>query len=308
MTKKPSVCILMSTYNGKAYIEEQIESILLQKADVRLLIYIRDDGSNDGIQDILNSYSQKYKNIIWYQGKNVGPTGSFLDLLYSSPVADYYGFADQDDVWYHDKIAAALNCLSQMSSDMPCLYFCKKEIVNERLESIGITDTIVNDTTIGCAMINSVASGCTMLFNNKLMNILKIYRPNITSLSMHDAWVYRVAAAIGIVIYDNEPHMFYRQHGKNVVGADMNTMKLWVHRWKNLFKHRLDNKRSMMAKEIVKGYGSYLDEKDFIMIKSLANIRTSWMCRFRVIFSNYFKTQKRYEIAFVKVFAVLGWL
>lgn len=81
-----------------------------------------------------------------------------------------------------------------------------------------------------------------------------------------------------------------------------------IHRWKNLFKHRLDNKRSMMAKEIVKGYGSYLDEKDFIMIKSLANIRTSWMCRFRVIFSNYFKTQKRYEIAFVKVFAVLGWL
>lgn len=308
MKKKLFVCILMSTYNGKAYIEEQIESILLQRADVSLSIYIRDDGSNDGTQDILNSYSQNYKNIIWYQGNNVGPAGSFLDLLYSSPVADYYGFADQDDVWFNDKIAAALNCLSQISSDMPCLYFCKKEIVNERLESIGITDTTVNDTTIGCAMINSVASGCTMLFNNKLMNILKIYRPNITSLSMHDAWVYRVAAAIGIVIYDNEPHMFYRQHNKNVVGADLNTMKLWMHRWKNLFNHRKDNKRSLMAQEIIKGYGSYLKKRDFIMITSLANVRASWKCRFKVVVSKYFRTQKRFEIVFVKIFVMLGWV
>ena len=42
----------MSTYNGKDYLREQIDSILSQdceeKADVKLKLLIRDDGSKDG--------------------------------------------------------------------------------------------------------------------------------------------------------------------------------------------------------------------------------------------------------------------
>ena len=51
--------ILMSTYNGVKYIREQLDSLLDQdcekfgKASFRILI--RDDGSGDGTQDILDS-------------------------------------------------------------------------------------------------------------------------------------------------------------------------------------------------------------------------------------------------------------
>ena len=51
----------MSTYNGKDYLREQIDSILSQdceeKADVKLKLLIRDDGSKDGTQEILRKYA-----------------------------------------------------------------------------------------------------------------------------------------------------------------------------------------------------------------------------------------------------------
>ena len=300
------ICVMMSTYNGEKYLKEQLDSILNQECvDVNLLI--RDDGSSDNTIEIIESYQIEYPNITLIKGKNEGVIASFMDVLFVAPECSYYAFADQDDVWDKDKLICGIRSIIKANKDK-CLYFCKKRIVDNRLRCMKQSDVYVRDTSLGCALLNSVAAGCTMVFDNSFMKILRMYRPENAKISMHDAWIYRVAAAVGIIIYDDEPHMFYRQHGKNVVGADMNMMKLWVHRWKNLFKHRIDNKRSMMAKELIKGYGVYLKKRDLIMLESLANIRTSWSCRVRFIFSDYYRTQKRYEIVFVKIFAILGWL
>lgn len=75
----------MSTYNGKDYLREQIDSILSQdceeKADVKLKLLIRDDGSKDGTQEILRKYAAKYPDqVSWYQGENIGVIKSFLIL------------------------------------------------------------------------------------------------------------------------------------------------------------------------------------------------------------------------------------
>ena len=45
---KKKVAILMSTYNGEKYIEQQIESILNQEF-VDISLFIRDDGSTDNM-------------------------------------------------------------------------------------------------------------------------------------------------------------------------------------------------------------------------------------------------------------------
>ena len=59
----PTVSIAMSTYNGEAYIQEQIESILKQKF-VDVHIHIRDDGSTDNTVSIINDYATRYPNKI----------------------------------------------------------------------------------------------------------------------------------------------------------------------------------------------------------------------------------------------------
>ena len=71
-----SVQILMSTYNGEKYIRTQLNSILEQ--DYRDMgILIRDDGSTDATREIIKEYAEKYSNITWYAGKNIGVQKAF---------------------------------------------------------------------------------------------------------------------------------------------------------------------------------------------------------------------------------------
>ena len=104
-----TIQILMSTYNGEKYLKEQLESILTQDCEqfgkAALTLKVRDDGSQDGTQQILQQYAEKYPEIIsWYQGENVGVIGSFFDLMKQADVCDYYAFADQDDYWMPEKL------------------------------------------------------------------------------------------------------------------------------------------------------------------------------------------------------------
>lgn len=76
MTK---VLILMSTYNGEKYIEEQLESILNSEG-VDVDILVRDDGSTDRTIDILSKY--KDRNLLdFYVGLNLKPAQSFRNLI-----------------------------------------------------------------------------------------------------------------------------------------------------------------------------------------------------------------------------------
>ena len=74
---RPTVAVLMSTYNGEKYLKEQIDSILAQR-DVDVTLYIRDDGSADNTENIIREYMQMNNNIVFYKdGKNLRPCASF---------------------------------------------------------------------------------------------------------------------------------------------------------------------------------------------------------------------------------------
>ena len=74
-----NIAVLMSTYNGQKYIREQIDCILSQK-DVDVQLFIRDDGSSDDTVSIVKEYTEKYPNVHFYQGENLGVGSSFMDL------------------------------------------------------------------------------------------------------------------------------------------------------------------------------------------------------------------------------------
>ena len=58
---KPTVAILMATYNGEKYLSEQIDSILNQR-QVNVHLYVSDDGSTDNTLNIIQDYKNKYKD------------------------------------------------------------------------------------------------------------------------------------------------------------------------------------------------------------------------------------------------------
>ena len=212
------VCVFLSAYNGEKFIEEQMNSILLQVGDFELTLYIRDDGSQDATRNILETYATAHSNIFWRKGDNIGSTLSFMDLVYQSKdtVFDYYAFADQDDVWLSDKIASAIECLKRKT--MPALYSSVKIIVDENLEQLCREDVPYEPGLLNVFFRHNAASGCTMVWNNPFHRILTAIHFDWKE-GFHDSWACKLAEVFGVHIFDRTPHILYRQHGDNQVGS-----------------------------------------------------------------------------------------
>ncbi len=297
------VLVLMSCFNGEAYLVEQIESILAQQGvSVRLLV--RDDGSTDATAEILQDYQDK-GFLEWYQGDNLKSAQSFMDLLQTASGAHYYAFADQDDVWYPHKLQAAVTCLSGCN-DQPTLYFSHKRVVDRELKPLGIEDEAVNGLELGTSLLKCRVSGCTMVFNDALLRQLQTYRPY--RISMHDSWVLKVASAIGTVVEDKGLFMDYRQHERNVVGSRKSAFDVFKIRVRSLFSRSKDSIRTSMAQQLMEGYGSKMSAYDQQYCQAFAEIRSSFKARLRLVFSSYLKPHNRKETLAIKVLVLLGWM
>jgi glycosyltransferase involved in cell wall biosynthesis len=260
--------ILMSTYNGERYLKEQLDSILEQDCKdkgIECTLLVRDDGSKDGTQKILEEYAKKYSTQIeWYLGENKGVIQSFFELLQrADDMASYYAFADQDDFWMPDKISSGISSiqkLEQKEDGRPYLYCCKPMPVNEKLEELDSQiKRPVMRTGFGNALIENIVTGCTAVFNRTLRQMAIKELPEYTF--MHDWWLYLIATCYGSVVYDETPHIKYRQHGDNAVG---NNVSLLHEFWDRL---RLFQKKKHNASRQVTEFLRIFDTDSFDTIK-----------------------------------------
>lgn len=213
----------MSTYNGEAYLEEQITSIISQQ-NVRIHLLVRDDGSTDGTLNILEKYQDKGL-LKFYRGCNIGAAKSFMDLLFKADEYMYYAFADQDDLWLKDKIYRAVSKLDCIKSS-PAFYNSRAIVVDKNLNKTGIEYGTLKVYNLQTQICRSSVIGCTMVINNELLQIIKMYKPE--RLCMHDQWIAILCKAYdGIEIKDHESRILYRQHSNNVVGARNSLIKLY---------------------------------------------------------------------------------
>jgi hypothetical protein len=87
------------------------------------------------------------------------------------------------------------------------------------------------------ALVQSLAGGNTMLFNQATKKILEI--AGYLTVPSHDWWVYQVVTGVnGVVYYDLESHILYRQHSETVIGSNT-TLKDKIFRWKLLMNGQL---------------------------------------------------------------------
>lgn len=218
----------MSTYNGGAYLREQIDSILGQTySDWRLVV--RDDGSSDETMTILKAYAEKEERIrIVSDGQNRGVVRSFEYLLTEYGKEGYIAFADQDDVWLPDKLQLSLQRMIETEEEYgaktPIVVHTDLRIVDKRLHLISpsfwqysnIHPEILDNDIHYLALCNSV-TGCTMLINQAARTVSI---PFTAKALMHDyAVAISVCLAQGRLVPIADSTILYRQHGDNTVGA-----------------------------------------------------------------------------------------
>lgn len=285
--------ILMATYNGEKYIEEQINSIINQDFKEWNLL-IRDDCSTDNTINIINKYVEKYPDkikLIDNMGKNLGVKLNFGELMKHSK-SKYCMFADQDDKWLPNKISLTLEKMKELESnygeEKPILIHTDLKVVDKNLELIdksfwkySYIDPSRN--TLNKLLVKNTVTGCTMMINSSLKKLINFIPEECM---MHDHWIALVASLSGIIYFIKEPTILYRQHENNQLGAKKKIKK------KNFFrKRKLKYEFYVEQADILyKEFKNYLDKKNDRVLDDFTKIDkyNFFKRRYILIINNYF--------------------
>lgn len=228
---KKKIAVIMSIYNGREYLDEQLLSLACQ-VNVLIDLYVRNDNFKDDCLDILSKYKKYFSNLFFFDGdQNLGFAESFYFLSLNSGDYDYYAFCDQDDIWCSNKLLKAINYLDKFSNKVPVLY-CGNFVSfsNEEPISINKYKKISNWENY----FYSFCPGCTMVFNKTMMNYFRTFRPN--KILYHDQWLLFLCLCLsGNVFYSTEITTWYRQHKNNLIGYKRGILQRFIN-FKNYFK------------------------------------------------------------------------
>ncbi len=217
---RPHVTVVLPVYNGAAYLEAQIDSILAQDGVTLRLIAV-DDGSQDGSAALLRRLSQQHPALeVIANETNFGLMRTLARLLAMVEPSDgYIALADQDDVWDRDKLSASVAALEERGaalvySDVRVIDAGGAEIAPAYLAPHAIRPVEGRDPLP--FVFRNPAIGHTIVTRAALApDMAKLP----STMTFHEAWLVGVACRTGPVVYLDRRLGGYRQHGSNVIGA-----------------------------------------------------------------------------------------
>jgi glycosyltransferase involved in cell wall biosynthesis len=214
------VAILMGCRDGARFLPEQLASIAAQ-SHRRWRLFASDDGSTDTTRAILADFAAAHPGRVEIrEGPRAGFAANYLALAGDPAIrADWYAFADQDDVWHPERLARGVARLAGFPAEEPALYGGRTVLIDEAGRETGRSPRFRTPPGFGNALVQSIAGGNTMLFNRAAKALMERARPE--TVVAHDWWIYiLVSGAGGNVVYDPEPLVHYRQHGANLIGGN----------------------------------------------------------------------------------------
>lgn len=279
------LAILMCTFNGESYIDEQLSSITKQDFK-NWHLWISDDKSSDNTLNIIKSHLGYLSgDITVLSGPARGFSENFKSLIHYSPVSShYYAFADQDDIWLSDKLTRAVKWLDEIPENTPAMYCSRTELIDEEGKVIGYSPDYTKPPALRNALLQNIASGNTMVFNDCALKLLR--QATSGSFVIHDWALYlAVTACGGRVYFDHQPSVRYRQHRDNLIGNGMSLLRRLNNffqackgrkaEWNDKNCAMLENLSFFMtdeSKEILRFYSSIRDKNIF---ERYVNLRKS---------------------------------
>ncbi|CAM2854995.1 glycosyltransferase [Weissella confusa] len=223
MTKK--LVTVMATYNGAAFIEEQVHSIFNQSYDGEMKLLVHDDGSTDDTIEKLKTLAQNYPIDFLMQGEKLGVQQAFMRLIEATIKykPDAVFLSDQDDIWSHDKVSQQIQQVRDWNK--PILVFTNYDLIDgsgreiEAKAGQQLPTGFVRKSMYDL-LFNPIVTGNNVMINRAFLTYLSGKGALKASVvTMHDHLISLMALENDGLYYLNTSTVKYRQHGSNVVGA-----------------------------------------------------------------------------------------
>ncbi|RYF51585.1 MAG: glycosyltransferase [Cytophagaceae bacterium] len=227
--------IVIATYNGANYLDDQMRSILAQISSHDEVI-VMDDHSSDDTRAIVAHYGREHANIkLLANERNIGVRATFERLL-SVATKDTLILSDQDDIWIDGRRDRMIEALRHQG--------CVAVLANARI----LTEDGAERTFFPEARSPNVDSIAQNYFRNNFIGccmairreVLELALPFPATISMHDWWLGSCAIALGRVRYLAEPSLFYRRHTNNQSAGKRRS-------WRIVIKDRMGNLRALVV-------------------------------------------------------------
>ena len=270
----PKVAVLLAAYNGMQWIEEQVDSILNQQG-VAVTLFFSVDLSTDGTEQWVQKLAEEHSNVFMLPyGERFGGAGpNFFRLIRDVDFSDFdaVSFADQDDIWFSDKLQRACTLLQGgqcdvYSSNVTAFWPDGKHVLIDKAQPQKQFDHFFEAAGPGCTYVFNTASA--LAFKCFLLE----FGERIQKVSLHDWLSYAFFRHNGFKWYiDPIPSMLYRQHDGNQVGTNTGLVaykkriELVTKHW---YRNQVDLILSLVAPEKLADFDRY-----FFRILNFRNMR-----------------------------------
>lgn len=209
------VSVVMCTYNGALYLQEQLDSILEQSYR-NLELIVGDDASTDDTYSILERYAARDPRITIYRNeKNQGYNINFNKACGMARGA-YVAISDQDDIWERNKIEVLVETLNADPKNVLVHGISARfeELGKPHLRSLKKVNYLRGHDIRKFFMLN-IISGHSVLFRRALLQQAQPFPASV----YYDWWLAANTCAIGEIAAVEKILVWHRMHATNATGA-----------------------------------------------------------------------------------------
>lgn len=250
------ISIIIPVFNGEKYLNEAIDSALLQTySNVEIIVV--NDGSNDNTEKIALSYGNKIK----YFKKQNGGVSTALNLGIEKMNGEYFSWLSHDDIYYPNKIEEQVKFLNQCNNKKIILYTDYEIIDNE---SNFIADVILNHEELNnkkeYGLLRCKINGVSLLIPKKAFEEAGLFNTELRCTQDYEKWWDMINVGYDFIHYPKKL-VKTRIHNEQVTNTSPNMVKegddLWI---------KLIDYPSKRVKKKLEGteYMYYLKAYDFL--------------------------------------------
>ena len=240
------VAVVLATYNGEAYVSEQLESIARQTVPPDVVL-VSDDGSTDSTVQLAREFMDRHPELLVRVMSHPAPSGVAGNFQWAAmqaatgwsevPGADWLVLADQDDWWLPGKLEALRAVITRhpdalmVHSDALLVDDGGNSLGMTVLESLRVTEgekkNLLRGRGLRALVRRNLVTGQTAMIHRDLLTLAGDIPPGW----LHDEWWALIAASHERLVFTPQILQNYRQHASNQVGATRSGVQRLLERW-----------------------------------------------------------------------------